>query len=399
MSRSLRIVFITPSISRNAGGLFQSVRRLAQSLHQRPETTVDVVALQDEFTSADLPAWKPLRPYSHPVLGPRALGYAPQLGATLSELNPDVTDANGLWMYSSVVALRWRRRARRPHVITPRGMLEPWALNNSRWKKLIAGRLYETAHLDAAQCLHALTLGEAKAFRAFGLRNPICLVPNCVDLPSPSPTRAPSWRGALPNEQRILLYVGRIHPKKGLARLLRAWKRVQLIAEREGWCLVVAGWDQSGHVGQLSTLVNELGVGRSVHFIGPQFGRDKDATFRAANAFILPSLSEGLPVAVLEAWSYGLPVLMTPQCNLQEGFAAGAAVELQPKTDSVVEALQALFRMPAAERNGIGQRGRQLVEERFSCERIAGEMRKVYAWLVGGGSPPACVEAGGTGLP
>jgi poly(glycerol-phosphate) alpha-glucosyltransferase len=302
-------------------------------------------------------------------------------------------------MYSSIVGLQWRQRSGRPHVITPRGMLEPWALNNSRWKKILAGRLYETAHLRAAQCLHALTLGEAKAFRSFGLRNPICLVPNGVDLPGCSPTRAPPWRDALPAGQRILLYFGRIHPKKGLVGLLRAWKRVQLIAECEGWCLVVAGWDQSGHSNHLSTLVHDLSLGRSVSFIGPHFGRDKDATFRAVDAFILPSMSEGLPVAVLEAWSYGLPVLMTPQCNLQEGFAAGAAVELQPETDSIVEALKALFRMPDAERNDMGKRGQRLVEERFSCERIAAEMSRVYAWLIGGGSPPACVAAGETGLP
>ena len=116
----------------------------------------------------------------------------------------------------------------------------------------------------------------------------------------------------MPNAQRILLYLGRIHPKKGLVGLVRAWKRVQMTAEGQGWCLVVAGWDQCGHASQLSALVHELSLDRSVRLVGPQFDRNKDATFHAVDAFILPSFSEGLPVAVLEAWSHGLPVLMTP---------------------------------------------------------------------------------------
>jgi glycosyltransferase involved in cell wall biosynthesis len=173
--------------------------------------------------------------------------------------------------------------------------------------------------------------------------------------------------------------------------LVRAWQHVRTDAEREGWCLVIAGWDQGGHSRELSELIRELCLGDSVRLIGPQFDGDKDATFRAVDAFILPSLSEGQPVAVLEAWSYGLPVLMTGQCNLQEGLAAGAAIELQPATSSIADALQALFRTPAAERHEIGRRGRRLVENRFTWERTTAEMSGVYAWLSGGGSPPACV--------
>jgi glycosyltransferase involved in cell wall biosynthesis len=239
----LRIAFITPSLSRKAGGLFHSVRRLAQSLQATPGTTVDVVALEDEFTKADLIAWEPLKPYHNAVFGPRALGYAPLLAATLRHLDPDLTNANGLWTYSSIVALRWSKRTRRPHVIAPRGMLDPWALNNSRWKKALAERLYEGAHLHAAHCLHGLNITEAKTFRAFGLRNPICIVPNGVDLPSGAATAAPPWQDAVPKGQRVLLYLGRIHLKKGLLNLVRAWESVASIAKREGWCLVIAGWD------------------------------------------------------------------------------------------------------------------------------------------------------------
>jgi poly(glycerol-phosphate) alpha-glucosyltransferase len=208
----------------------------------------------------------------------------------------------------------------------------------------------------------------------------------------------PAWAQELAPDGKVLLFLGRLHPKKGLTGLLHAWQRVRAEAEREGWHLAIAGWDQGGHADKLSALIADLSLARSVRLVGPQYGLDKEATFRAADAFILPSFSEGLPVAVQEAWSYGLPVLMTPHCNLPEGFAAGAALELQTEVGSIAAALQTLFRMPAAEREQIGRRGRQFVEDRFSWDRVAAEMNRVYAWLAGGGAPPACVTVTGSGL-
>ena len=210
-------------------------------------------------------------------------------------------------------------------------------------------------------------------------------------IPSAISSKKAAWAEELEPGTRVLLYLGRLHPKKGLVALVRAWQHVRTDADREGWRLVIAGWDQGSHARELSELIRDLCLEQSVRLIGPQFDGDKDATFRAVDGFILPSLSEGQPVAVLEAWSYGLPVLMTGQCNLQEGFVAGAAMELQPVTSSIANSLQALFRMPTAERHEIGRRGRRLVESRFTWQRTTAEMSRVYAWLSGGGSPPACV--------
>jgi len=97
---------------------------------------------------------------------------------------------------------------------------------------------------------------------------------------------------------------------------------------RENWVLAIAGWDQVGYEGELKNMTSDYGLMSGVRFLGPLFGQEKDATYHACDAFILPSLSEGLPMTVLEAWAYAKPVLMTPECNLPEGFAAGAAVQI-----------------------------------------------------------------------
>jgi poly(glycerol-phosphate) alpha-glucosyltransferase len=128
-----------------------------------------------------------------------------------------------------------------------------------------------------------------------------------------------------------------------------------------------------------------------VHFVGPQFGAEKAATFSGADAFVLPSLSEGLPMAVLEAWAHGLPVLMTPGCNLPEGFSFGAGVEMTPAPDAIADGLRTLFAMSDAERSRMGERGRRLVAERFAWPRVAEQMLAVYRWVLGQGPMPDSV--------
>jgi poly(glycerol-phosphate) alpha-glucosyltransferase len=293
-------------------------------------------------------------------------------------------------MYTSVASLRWAKRGS-PYVISPHGMLDPWAVKNSRWKKRLAGALYEHRHLRGAACLHALSHAEAEAFRAYGLRNPVCVIPNGVEIPAGRPPVPAPWKGKLPKDARVLFYIGRLHPKKGLETLLRGWSTVQRDANRSGWHLVIAGWDQDGHEQELRALAGTLGLHDSVHFIGPQFGELKAACFQAAAAFILPSVSEGLPMTVLEAWAYGLPVLMTRQCNLPSGFEAGAALRIDPEAESIAGELQFLFQMSDADRSVIGERGLALVKERHQWSTVAAQMIAVYEWALGAGPAPDCL--------
>jgi len=137
--------------------------------------------------------------------------------------------------------------------------------------------------------------------------------------------------------------------------------------------------------------VRDVGLDDAVHFLGPQFGDDKAAAFAHADAFILPSYSEGFPMAVLEAWSYALPVLKTRACNIPEGFDAGAALEIEPDPDSVAEGLQRFTRLPAGEQEAIGRAGRTLVEQQYTWPQVARQMRDVYRWVQGDASRPDSV--------
>lgn len=378
-----RLSFLTASISRAAGGVFDALRNLAIAIKTENRYSLSVVALRDPETDRDQSLWGDVDTTALRVHGPRAFGYALGLVRALELSDPDILHVHGLWMYPSVAAIHWSRGGK-PYVLSPHGMLDPWALNNSRLKKRISAVLYENRHLHRAACLHALNRAEAEAIRAYGLRNPVCVIPNGVELPA-------SMEPKGPQPIRTLLYLGRLHPKKGLPKLIEAWSLVHKEADKSGWRLAIAGWDQNGHQADLQALTAKLQVDSSIRFVGSQFGKAKIASFNSASAFILPSVSEGLPMTVLEAWSWRLPVLMTPKCNLPGGAAAGAAIMMEPDPESISAALHRLFSMNDFERESMGMSGRCLVEEHFQWPRIGRQMADVYDWMLGG-SRPTTVE-------
>lgn len=392
----MRVGLLTASISRNAGGLLESVRGLARALNQIGNVHVSVFGVKDSNTVNDIALWNGLVTTAHRVLGPDAWSYAPSLPKALVEANLDLVHSHGGWMYPSLVGLRWKRKTGKRHLITPQGMLDPWAVRHSRWKKIIVGVLYENAYLREAACLHAVCQAEAEAIRAYGLRNPIIVIPNGVDLSAADVTCGPAeWAAALPNGAKVLLYLGRLHEKKGVKNLILGWSAVRRRSKAiaDCWHLVIAGHGDPTVETQLRQLVVEQTVSNSVHFTGPQYGQKKLESYQQANALILPSFSEGQPMVILEAWASRLPILMTPQCNLPEGFIRRCALRVETNPMSIADGITALFEMSEEERVKFGHRARQLVTERYQWSHIAKEVRKAYEWILDSGPAPDCLFA------
>ena len=391
----MRVGFLVSSVSREAGGLFQSVRGLAKSV-ACAGASARVFGITDEHSAVDLQEWQPLSVQTfRPQL--RAWGYSNQLLPAMLGADLDILSTHGLWKYCSVASLRWHRRMARPYIVHPHGMLESWALRNARWKKRIAAPLYEDRHLRGATCLRALCEAEAQSIRSYGMRNAICVIPNGIDLPDLSETPALQAQ-AFAEDRKVLLYLGRLHPKKNLANLVRAWKQIlnSHPSARASWVLAIAGWSQSGYEQKLKHLAGDLDTAANpelapIAFLGPLFGTDKNECYRACDAFIMPSLSEGLPMTVLEAWAYAKPVLMTPECNLPEGFGAGAALQIGTGPEEIAAGLKQVIEMSDDDRRAMGNRGRNLVATTFSWPRIGEQMRSVYEWMLGGGPLPEVI--------
>jgi poly(glycerol-phosphate) alpha-glucosyltransferase len=379
----MKLAVLTTFLSHRGGGLFSVVRGLANALTENEDIELTVFGTADAGHSQDLDRWGALNVRAFDAIGPKSFGMSPRIIGALGAFKPDLIHLHGLWTFLSVVSVIVSRNLNIPRIVSPHGMLDPWAMDRSLIRKRIALATYEGANLGGAECIHALCNAEAEAVKNVGVNASICVLPSGVDVPDDwSGDRKASWRLKLPPQSRILLFLGRIQEKKGLARLFTAWARTSSRSNiGKDWHLVIAGWDEDNYQTKLEKLAHSLGINGSVTFVGPQLGQEKDRSFASADAFILPSLSEGLPVAALEAWSWSLPVIMTDECNLPEGFECGAAIRIRPTSGSIESGLDSLFQTNNVALKEMGRRGRALVEARFTWKVIAREFASMYRGL------------------
>lgn len=302
----------------------------------------------------------------------------------------DAVHIHGLWQEQSALGSSFARKAGKPYLISAHGMLEPWAFQNKAIKKKIYWKAFEERYLKGANCLRALTLAEAGHYRDLGLRVPIALIPNGVAAPeSIDPelffNRFPELR-----DRTIALFLGRLHPKKGLPMLCDAWSEV--CGDYPEGHLVIAGPDSDGRQQSLEELVAARGIQSRVTFAGMLRGDEKWAALRAAGFFALPSYSEGFSISVLEALATGTPVILSKQCYFPEVEAYRCGWTIEPEPAALRTVLRECLETSPAERETLGARARQLVHDRFTWPAVGAQSAAVLDWMLGGGAVPACVE-------
>jgi glycosyltransferase involved in cell wall biosynthesis len=299
-----------------------------------------------------------------------------------------VVHLHGLWQAHTRRGARTAREARVPYLIAAHGMAEPWALRHKRWRKQLYLALVEARNLRRASCLHALSRPEIGHLRKIAPWTPICFVPNGVDLApfDNMPPRAelealcPELAGKF-----VLLFFSRVHAKKGLDLLSQAL--CQVAPAFPELHLVIAGND-GGALSPFCDRMAELGLTRRMTYVGHVTGQRARQVWAAADAFILPSYSEGFSMAILEAMACRLPTLITTSCHFPEAAAAQAAVVVSPDSAAVTRGLRELLERTKDERARLGQNGRQLVESHYTWGHQAERLAAVYDWLSSGGAPP-----------
>lgn len=299
---------------------------------------------------------------------------------------PDVVHIHGVWPYWLHRAQAWARREGIPVVLSPHGMLAPWAMAHKRWKKVLPWLAYQRGDVRRAALIHTTAEQETEWVRALGFRNPVAEVPLGTDLPS----RLATHDGPV----KALLFVGRIYPVKGLDLLLRAWALAKARGARWEWHLLLVGPDQAGHMAELGALAGSLGltvrhgevdgVGEAdVTFIGPLYGADKDMAMRMARGLVLPSYTENFGGVVVDAMAFGLPVLTssaTPWRHL-EATGCGRTFGLAP--EALAELLTDFADLSDDRRKEMGRKGRRLVEARYTWEAVGRQMGAAYRRIAG----------------
>jgi glycosyltransferase involved in cell wall biosynthesis len=292
---------------------------------------------------------------------------------------------HGIWLRSSHDTTSFAFQNQLPLVLAPRGMMEPWAMNNSKWKKKLAWMLYQQRDLQRVTAFHATALSEVESIRRLGFKQPIAVIPNGVDLPNLAKDKSTTNKPL--TEKKTALFLSRIHPKKGLPMLLNAWKQIAPV----DWRLVIAGNDDGGHVPALEALIESLGLSDQVEFVGPLFGEAKEEAYLNADLFVLPSYSENFGIVVTEALGYQVPVLTTTGCPWQELETENCGWWVEPTPEGIEQGLKAALATSDAERREMGQRGRELVQNKYLWPAIAENMSEFYHWLIHGGKRPSFV--------
>jgi glycosyltransferase involved in cell wall biosynthesis len=316
--------------------------------------------------------------------------------------NPIIHD-NGLWLPTNHTAARVARQIGLPLIVSPRGMLTPWAMRFHGFKKRLAWLLYQRRDLQSAQVLHATSHQEAAEFRVLGLKQPIAVIPNGVTLPTEVQK---SEAGSRKSAGRTILFLSRIHPKKGLLDLVEAWTAVIQNSEfgiqnSDMWRVVVAGGDENGHLAEVKAEIAKLGARsreqgakrfeESFQFIGEVADEAKWDLYRNADLFVLPTHSENFGIVIAEALACGMPVITTRGTPWEDLIThrCGWWVEIGAKP--LAEALNEAMRLSDEERRAMGLRGRRLVEENYTWPAAAKKMMAVYRWMLESGLRPECV--------
>jgi glycosyltransferase involved in cell wall biosynthesis len=312
----------------------------------------------------------------------------PEIDLAEAVRSAKVVHMHGLWQVQTREGARGARAARIPHLIAAHGMAEPWALRHKYWKKRVYLALLEARNLRRASCLHALSRPEIGHLRTIAPWTPVAFVPNGVDLafaenlPPRSVLEAerPELRGKF-----LLLFFARLHLKKGLDLLAEAL--AQIAAERPEVHLMLAGTDE-GAWPSFRDRMAELGLDKRMTYFGHVSGERARLVWGAADAFVLPSYSEGFSMAVLEALACGLPAVITTACHFPEIQAAEGAIVVRPEIDSLALGLRELLERTPDQRAQLGSNGRRLVEHEYTWDRQAERLAALYEWLGGGGSRP-----------
>mgnify|MGYP005845932225 CR=1 FL=1 len=364
----MRILHFIPSIDRTSGGVGVYMQLLAKKLGMLCDlyiaTAISEYPLFIEHAQViTIPSnWKQY--YAMKTVWKKML----------DEIHPDVVHVNCCWMPQSAWTQKWAQQAGYKVVLTPHGMLEPWIISRHYWtRKVPALWLYQKQAVVDADYLHATAESEKQNLLRLGYNDRIAVIANGIDVEEI--TMKTCWK-----RKKTILFLSRIHVKKGIEFLLEAVAALK--AQLYGYTVRIAGEGEENYIRQLQERVQQLDITEMIDFCGGVYGDKKWELFREADLFVLPTYSENFGIVVAEALACGTPVLTTKGTPWAELESENCGWWIDLDKSSMVKALLSFLECTENELESMGQKGRKLVEAKYSTGKIAMDMMNLYRKVI-----------------
>jgi len=383
----MKVLQVVPSLAPEWGGPVKVVNELAGAL-EAIGVSSEIISAQGrrvgnpETVTNDIP----IHLFETGPIARLWTAHTPGLKKTLARKIPDfdLVHIQELWHYPGYIASKIARSRNVPYIVTIHGELNEWNLQQKRLKKQIYMTAIQRGILQKSAALHAITQAESNRIRQLEIETPVAMIPNGIhteefeNLPDRSQfvSRYPELENRL-----IVLFLGRIQQKKGLDILAQAFGN--LARTRDDVRLVVAGPDEDNTLTEVKTILKSHGALEKAVFPGMLTGEQKLEALSAADIFALTSYSEGFSVALLEALSAGLPLVITDECNFPEVGDSRAGFVVRPNDSETASALMSLLDS-ADLRREMSENARRLVRSNYTWERIAEKMFTLYENVIAG---------------
>ncbi|MER3433512.1 MAG: glycosyltransferase [Leptolyngbya sp. ERB_1_1] len=381
----MKVLIVIPAIGVVYGGTSKLAIELAQSLG-KSNLSVDVITTDaNGAENLDIPlnTWIDQGSYRIRYFARWKLNeykFSLSLTTWLFQHINDYDLVHTISLFTYPIALtHWLCRLRRiPYVANPQGMLEPWAMSYKSRKKWLYYSLVEKPTLQTAGAIHMLSQAEAEGLKSLGLKTPLVIAPNGIHredfevLPDPELLyqRFSALRG-----KTLILFLGRVDPKKGLDLLAKAFSQVHALFPQTH--LVIAGPDNTGFLPTAQNFFAEAGCLEAVTFTGILTGTLKYAALSAAQIYVAPSYSEGFSLSVLEGMASGLPCIFTTGCNFPEAAEAQVADVVEIDADAIAQAMQHRL-VDRESAKALGQRAHQFILQHYTWDQIAEKLHQAY---------------------
>ena len=369
----MKIIHYITSIDRSSGGVGSYMQLLASELGKLVELHIVTHQSSNEL-EIDSSHIHYVDRWRHP------LKIKKQWLGLLYEIKPDIVHVNCCWQPESSIVQRLSDNRGFKTVYTPHGMLEPWIMQRHYWtRKVPALLLYQKSAITHSNVLHATADSECENLLNLGYNRNIAVIPNGIDVKNIQ--MKSNWQ-----KTKTILFLSRIHVKKGVEFLIEAISKLR--KEFVGYRVLIAGEGENNYIEQLNSLIKKQGLENIVSLIGGVYGEHKWKLFQQADVFVLPTHSENFGIVVAEALASGTPVITTTGTPWHELQTSNCGWWTKIGTEPLTEALSDFLNCSPAKLEEMGRNGRRLVEERYSVEAIAQQMKALYEWILRQGDKP-----------